>query len=212
MLVIYTWLLTLTECLQVTDACAKAVYTLVLTILPKDSNAASWAHSKSMLKNIFEQRVKKIETCPNDHIAFIDCVQPELAHYQHDHRKCCPVCGADRVLTLENGKKRAAKTVYHLPIGPWLHDLFRDVEIAPSLASDSTTMPPGHVTKSRGWYDKVNAYCRHKFTFHINVQHLCTKNQHILTNTQHKFTFHINVKHLYNKKTSIYLTTLESIH
>ena len=140
---------------QVTDACAKSVYKLLLTLLPKDSNAASWALSKSLLKKVSEQRVRSIQTCPNDHVAFIDCIHPKLAHYKHAHRNCCPVCGADRMVTLANGKKRAAKTVYHLPIGPWLHDLFRDVEIAPYLASDSTDKPPGHATKSRGWHKKV---------------------------------------------------------
>jgi len=142
---------------QVTDACAKAVYGLLLTVLPADANAGSWAVSKAMLKKVCESRMKKIETCPNDHIAYIDCKHPKLAHYQHAHRTCCPVsgCGADRVLTLANGKKRAAKTIYHLPIGPWLRDLFRDAEIAPLLDSEASTKPPGHVTKSRGWHEKV---------------------------------------------------------
>jgi hypothetical protein len=140
---------------QVTDACAKAVYSLLLTILPQEATAGSWAVSKAMLKKVCETRMKTIETCPNDHIAFIDCKHPKLAHYQHYHRTCCPVCGADRILTLPNGKTRAAKTIYHLPIGPWLRDLFRDEEIAPLLAADASTKPPGHVSRSRGWHAKV---------------------------------------------------------
>ena len=130
---------------------------MLLTLLPVDANAASWALSKSLLRKVTEQRVRKIETltCPYDHVAFIDCVHPKLAHYKHSHRTSCPVCGCDRRITLNNGKSRAAKTVYHLPIGPWLQDLFRDAEIARYLPSDSTTKPPGHVTKSRGWNRKV---------------------------------------------------------
>ena len=142
---------------QVSDAAAKAVYELLLLLLPKDNNAGSWALSKKLLKKVCESRVVKIETCPNDCVAFIDCKNHKLAHYKHAHRKCCPNCGADRWLTRADGKKRAAKTVFHLPAGPWLRDLFRDVEVAPFLASDYAEQPPGHVTKSRGWHDKVHA-------------------------------------------------------
>ena len=140
---------------KVTDACAKGVYTLMLLILPKETNAASYAISKGLLKKICEGRVKKIETCPNDHIAFIDCKSPKLAHYQHSHRRCCPVCGADRWLTLASGKVKAAKTVYHLPVGPGLQDLFRDREIAPFLDVTASPKPPGHVSKYKGWHEKV---------------------------------------------------------
>ena len=140
---------------KVTEASAKAVYTIMLTILPKDSNAGSWAKSKALLKKICDTRAQKIDTCPNDHIAFYDCQSPKLSHYKHSHRRSCPVCGADRWLYGPNGKRRAAKTVYHLPVGPWLRDLFRDPELAKYLNSEVGTKPPGHVTKSRGWYDKV---------------------------------------------------------
>jgi hypothetical protein len=140
---------------QVTDACAKAVYGLLLTLLPKESNAGSWALSKSMLLKVCESRVRKIETCPNDHIAFINCKHPKLSHYQHAHRTSCPTCGADRWVTLPNGKTRAAKTVYHLPVGPWLRDLFRASDIAAFLDSSKGTYPKGHVTRSSGWHDKV---------------------------------------------------------
>jgi hypothetical protein len=140
---------------KISDACAEAVYSLLLTILPPDSNAASWRLSKKLLKQVCTVRVKKIETCPNDHIAFIDCKSPKLAHYQHSHRTCCPICGADRWLTLADGTVRAAKTVYQLPVGPWLRDLFRDEEIARLLDVEVSVHPPGHVTKSKGWFDKV---------------------------------------------------------
>jgi hypothetical protein len=133
------------------------VYELLLLLLPHDNNAGSWALSKTLLKKVCDSRVVKIQTCPNDCIAFIDCKHPKLSHYQHSHRTCCPTCGADRMLTRADGRKKAAKTVYHLPVGPWLNDLFRDSEIAPYLSSDYADQPPGHVTKSRGWHAKVHA-------------------------------------------------------
>ena len=163
-----------------TDACAKAVYGLLLTILPKDSNAGSWALSKNLLAKVCESRVVKIETCPNDHVAFIDCKSPKLAHYKHSHRTCCPVCGADRILTLPNGKTRAAKIIYHLPIGPWLRDLFLNIELAPFMDSDHGVKPTGHVTKSRGWHEKVrvcvcvcvrdwNSCARHRYNTYFDI-------------------------------------------
>jgi hypothetical protein len=140
---------------QVSDAAAKGVYKLLLLLLPPDNNAGTWAMSKKLLKKVCENRVVQIETCPNDCVSFIDCKHPKLAHYKHAHRKCCPKCGSDRWLTKPDGTKRAAKTVYHLPVGPWLSDLFADSDVAPYLASDYEDQPPGHVTKSRGWHDKV---------------------------------------------------------
>ena len=143
--------------MQIKDAAAKAMYKVLLLLLPKDNNAGSWHVSNNLLKQVCENRVVKIETCPNDCVAFIDCKHPKLRHYQHAHRRCCPKCGADRWLTRKDGKTKAAKTAYHLPAGPWLRDLFRDVEVAPFLASDYKEQPPGHVTKSRGWHEKVHA-------------------------------------------------------
>jgi hypothetical protein len=146
---------------KVTDAAAKSVYTLLLMLLPADANAGSWALSKRLLKKVCESRVVKIDTCPNDCVAFIDCKHHKLRHYQHSHRSCCPTCGADRWLTRADGKKKSAKVVFHLPAGPWLRDLFRDSEVAPFLASDYEEQPQGHVTKSRGWHKKVCAHVKY---------------------------------------------------
>jgi hypothetical protein len=151
---------------KVSDACAQAVYRLLSLLLPDEANAGSWAVSKKLLKQVCEARVRKIETCPNDHIAFMDCKSPKLVHYQHSHRSCCPVCGADRWLTNLAGKVRAAKTVYFLPVGPWLRDLFRDADVAKHLDTDAALQPTGHVTKSTGWFKKVhvlfcNLSCTH---------------------------------------------------
>jgi hypothetical protein len=152
---------------KATNASARAVYSLLLLVLPKDSNAGNYALSQKMLRKILETRVQLIEICPNDHVAFIDCQHPTLAHYQHAHRTCCPVCGCDRRLYLEDGsgRTRAAKTVYHLPIGPWLRDLFRDKEVAAYLDSALSNKPAGHVTKSRGWHEKVGDYCVSSFVW-----------------------------------------------
>ena len=47
---------------QVSDAAAKAVYELLLLLLPPDNNAGSWSLSKKLLKKVCESRVMKIET------------------------------------------------------------------------------------------------------------------------------------------------------
>ena len=49
---------------KVTDACAQAVYTIMITILPKDSNVSSWAKSKALLKKICDTRTQKIGNLP----------------------------------------------------------------------------------------------------------------------------------------------------
>ena len=143
---------------QATDASAKAVYNILLLILPRDANAGSWNVSKRLLKQVCDARVQKVETCPYDHIAFIDLKHPKMQWYKHAHRTCCPVCGKDRYLTLPNGRRKPAKVIYHLPIGPWMKDLFRDEEVAHHLDVDETEKPPGHVTKSKGWHDKVRRW------------------------------------------------------
>jgi hypothetical protein len=51
---------------KVSDAAARAVYDLILLLLPSDNNAGSFALSKKLLANICKTRVVKIETCPND--------------------------------------------------------------------------------------------------------------------------------------------------
>lgn len=63
---------------KVTDACAKSIYTLLSTLLPKNSNAGSWNTAKALLDSIYDRSVVAIEICPNDCIAFYDCKHPKV--------------------------------------------------------------------------------------------------------------------------------------
>jgi hypothetical protein len=104
---------------KVTDACAKAVYTLLHTLLPEDSNSGTWGTARKMLDAIYKQTVQTIEICPNDCIAYYDCKHPTMQHYKHAHRTHCPTCGSDRHLVDADGNRRAAKTGYYLPCGTY---------------------------------------------------------------------------------------------
>ena len=79
----------------------------------------------------------------------------QMAHYRHAHRKWCPFCGFDRILRLKDGTTRAAKTGYYLPCGTWFRDLFKNKELSAELSGGCEERPPGHVTHSRGWHEKV---------------------------------------------------------
>jgi hypothetical protein len=143
---------------KVTDACAKAVYTLLSTLLPTDANGGTWGIARKMLNAIYDQTVQTIEICPNDCVAFYDCKHPTMQHYKHAHRTHCPTCGSDRHITDSDGVKRAAKTGYYLPCGTWLRDLFKVDGLGEELSQQpATTRPPGHASHSRGWHQKVIA-------------------------------------------------------
>ena len=143
---------------KVTDACAKAVYTLLSTLLPADANGGSWGVARKMLDAIYKQTVQTIDICPGDCIAYYDCKHPTMQHYKHAHRTHCPTCGADRHLTDADGTRRAAKTGYYLPCGTWLRDLFKVDGLGDELSQQpASTRPPGHASYSRGWHKKVNA-------------------------------------------------------
>jgi hypothetical protein len=143
---------------KVTDACAKAAYTLLTTLLPADANSGNWATARKMLKAIYEQTVQAIELCPNDCIAYYDCKHPSMKHYKHARRTSCPTCGADRHLTDKDGATRAAKTGYYLPCGTWFRDLFKVEGLGEHLSQHAaSSRPPGHASRSRGWHKKVSA-------------------------------------------------------
>jgi hypothetical protein len=151
LIMFFEWMTTYT----VTDACAKGAYTIFRAMVPPNSNSGTWAQAKSLLENIHEQRVIPVDLCPNDCIAFYDCQHPKLQHYQHSHRTFCPECGADRYITV-GGVTRPAKRGYHLPVGPWLRDGFASEALRKERAHDSgTVQPPGHVSRSNGFNDKV---------------------------------------------------------
>jgi hypothetical protein len=141
---------------NVSDATAKAVYTFINTILPDGSNSGTWSQAKALLEDTHRQRVTAVDLCPNDCIAYIDAQHPKLKHYQHHHRSWCPVCGFDRYL-LVDGQQVAAKVGYYLKIGPWLRDMFQSDELAKDRTQSSgTPQPPGHVSHSRGWQEKLS--------------------------------------------------------
>ena len=93
---------------KVTDACAKAVYVLLETLMPSDTNIGSWPQLKSALESVTKNSCEEIDICPNDCIAFISCKHPKLAYYKHAHRTWCPYCGSDRYLQVD-GVQRSAK-------------------------------------------------------------------------------------------------------
>ena len=141
-----------------TDASAKAVYAMLSTVLPADANGGSWGTARKMLQAIYDRTVKSVELCPNDCIAYYDCLHPTMKHYKHAHRTWCPKCGADRKITAADGSVRAAKTGYYLPCGTWFRDLYKVDGLGEELSQDAASRrPPGHTSRSRGWHEKVRS-------------------------------------------------------
>jgi hypothetical protein len=145
---------------KVTDACAKAAYTLLNTLMPKNANGGSWAQARTMLQAIYDMSVVAVDICPNDCIAFIDCKHPKMQHYRHAHRTYCPKCGSDRTVTHKDGTVRVARQGYYLPCGTWFRDLYKVAGLGEELCTDTASQrPAGHVSKSRGWHKKVTTTC-----------------------------------------------------
>jgi hypothetical protein len=103
---------------KVTDACAKAVFMLLHTLLPEDANIGSWPQLKRALETVTIRSCVPIDLCPDDCIAYIDCKHPKLAHYQHAHRTWCPHCGKDRRRTVD-GVTRSVKRGFYFPLRPY---------------------------------------------------------------------------------------------
>jgi hypothetical protein len=142
---------------NLTDESCKKFFDLINTILPENSNKSSFAEAKSHLERAHKSRVIVVPLCPNDCIAYINCQHPTLAHYKHDHRTFCHVCKEERYITI-NGKRQNRKVGYYLPMGKWLRDIFASKEL--ETERDQHTgmpQPPGHVSHSKGWHDKVTA-------------------------------------------------------
>jgi hypothetical protein len=141
---------------KVTNECAQAAYRLMSMLMPTDANGGSWTSAAKMLQAVYDQSVVAVDICANDCIAFYDCKHPKLAFYKHAHRTWCPRCGADRVLTHNDGTTRPAKQGYYLPCGTWFRDLYKIDGLGPELSTDAAgRRPAGHVSKSRGWHKKV---------------------------------------------------------
>jgi len=139
---------------KVTDACAKAVYVMLNTLLPEDANIGSWPQLKRALEQVTTDSVVEIDVCPNDCIAYINCTHPKLAHYKHAHRTWCPQCGTDRFLIVDR-VQRPAKRAFYFPLRNYLQGLFGSDELAEYLPFDEGERPSGHVKNSWGWHHKV---------------------------------------------------------
>ena len=139
---------------KVSDACAKAVYLLLKTILPENANIGQWPQLKRTLEAVTDSTCTEIDICPNDCIAYYDCKHPKLAFYKHAHRTFCSVCGADRYVTHE-GVTRSAKRGFYFPLASYLRGLFSSDELRAHLPWDAGNPPAGHTKRSYGWHKKV---------------------------------------------------------
>lgn len=139
----------------VSNVQAKAVHALVSLLLPGDHNVPGWYHLKGMLDYVYTNTVRAVELCPNDHIAFIDCVHPKLGWYQHSHRTRCPKCGAARTLEDEFGRRVPAKVGYYFSLDPFLLNIFKERDLYDYMDQSTGEFPPGHTRHSKGWHDKM---------------------------------------------------------
>lgn len=154
---------------KVTDACAKAVHSLLRLLLPRDQTFPGWYQLKALLEAVNDNCVVAVDLCPNDCIAFYDCNHPSLS-YQHAHRESCLYCGASRYITAGEDRK-AVRQGFYVPMDSWLAGLFKDPDLNAHLEHDMGEFPPGHVRHSFGWHAKVTA------NPHINGE---TRNQAVI--------------------------------
>jgi hypothetical protein len=110
---------------KVTDACAKAAYLLLRTLLPENANIGSWPQLKRALEAVTSRSCIEVDICPGDCIAYYDCKHPRLSFYKHAHRTWCIDCGKDRYCTVD-GVKRPAKRGFYFPLRTYF-------EVAPTL-------------------------------------------------------------------------------
>ena len=138
-----------------TDASAKSVHGLLSVLLPNDDKLPGWSKLKALLEQVYNNCVIEVHLCPNDCMSFFDCDHPELAHYRHSHRTKCLHCGAGRYVEDSDGVKKAAKVGYYFPLDTWMVSTFKNPALRPHLEFDVGKHPSGHVSFSKGWYDKV---------------------------------------------------------
>lgn len=148
---------------KVTNECARSVHTMISLLVPPDSsNLPEWIEIHSMLDVVYKHVVVEVDLCPNDCIAFVDATHPVLveAGYMHSHRTSCHMCGAARYKReLEDGdeKKVPVKRGYYFPIDQYVANIFRDSQSVQHRHHNTGTFPPGHVRRSKGFYEKVTA-------------------------------------------------------
>ena len=142
---------------KVSDAAARAVWSMVSALLPEDAEMPSFYSVKQRLRKYEDQAVRRIEICPNDCIAYYNTEHLTGAHAQrHVHRSRCPVCATPRYVTdPKTGRTLPAKSMYHFPLAPFVRALHDRPELAKHLWHDCGDNPEGHVTRSRGFRQKV---------------------------------------------------------
>ena len=146
-----------------TNECARAVHSMLSLLVPPDaSNLPKWGDVLSLLDLVYNNVVVEVDLCPNDHIAFVDATHPALveAGYMHAHRTFCPHpgCGAARYKPIdESGRKVSVKKGYYFPIDTYVTSIFRDGHTKAHRQHTVGEFPPGHVRRSRGFYEKVTA-------------------------------------------------------
>ena len=115
----------------------------------------TFAAVKGMLKDAEAKYVRRIDLCPNDCIAYWNSKHlPEP--YLHEHRTKCPVCNTPRfVVDPVDGALRAAKRMFHFPVAAYVRSLYARPDLVPYLYNDAGGHPEGHVSRSRGFQQKV---------------------------------------------------------
>jgi hypothetical protein len=146
---------------KVTNECARAVHTMLsLLVPPNASRLPEWSDINRMLDTVYKHVVVEVDLCPNDCIAFVNAQHPVLveAGFMHGHRTACPKCGAARYKRkLEGGKQVAVKRGYYFPVDQFVSSIFRDTQTECHRQHNTGTFPPGHVRRSKGFYEKVTA-------------------------------------------------------
>jgi hypothetical protein len=144
-----------------TNECARAVHAMIsLLVPPASSNFPEWGEVLSLLDLVYKNVVEEVDLCPNDHIAFVDATHPILieAGYMHAHRTFCPKCGAARYKPEnDTDHKVPVKRGYYFPIDTFVSSIFRDGHTKAHRQHTVGDFPPGHVRRSRGFYEKVTA-------------------------------------------------------
>lgn len=68
----------------------------------------------------------------------------------------CPVCSTGRyVVDPTDNMLRPAKVIFFFPVAPFIRSLFSRPDMVPHLYTDVDGRPEGHVTRSRGFQQKV---------------------------------------------------------
>ena len=101
--------------------------------------------------------MRKIEICRNDCIAYYDTIHlsGQFAS-KNSHRTKCPICDASRYVTdPKTGRVLPAKSMFHFQLKSYVRSLYNRPDLSAHLWHDCGDNPEGHVTRSRGFRQKV---------------------------------------------------------